>query len=99
MFIKENYEILVSYLRRDQNCVKSVHIWSFCVPHFPTLGLNTEIYSVNVHIQNQENSEYGYFLGSVTHLVSRFVCKAEVKVDAISNLWLGYEKLVGQRRI
>ena len=50
-------------------------------------------------IKNQENSEYRHFLGSVTHLVSRFVCKAEVKVDAISNLWLGYEKLVGQRRI
>ena len=50
-------------------------------------------------IKNQENSEYRHFLGSVTHLVSRFVCKVEVKVDAISNLWLGYEKLVGQRRI
>ena len=31
----------------DVNCVKFVPIWSFSGPHFPTFGLNTEIYSAD----------------------------------------------------
>ena len=32
------------------HCMKSVHIRSFSGPHFPTFGLNTKIYDVNLRI-------------------------------------------------
>ena len=35
----------------DDHCVKSVRIQSYSGPHFPALGLNTERYSVSLHIQ------------------------------------------------
>ena len=35
------------------HCVKSVHIGRFSGPHFPAIGLNTEIYSVNLCIQSE----------------------------------------------
>ena len=34
-------------------CVKSVQIRSFFCPYFPAFRLNTEIYSVNLHIQSE----------------------------------------------
>ena len=33
------------------NCAKSVRIRSYSGPHFPAFGLNTERYSVSLHIQ------------------------------------------------
>ena len=33
-------------------CTKSVRIRSFSGPYFPALGLNTEIYVVNLRIQS-----------------------------------------------
>ena len=31
------------------HCVKSVRIWSYSGPYFPALGLNTEIYEVQIN--------------------------------------------------
>ena len=39
---------------RDYHCVKSVRIWRFSGPYFPTCGLNTD----------QKNSEYVHFIRS-----------------------------------
>ena len=38
------------YVRRH-HCLKSGRIWSYSAPSFPAFGLNTEIYSVFLHIQ------------------------------------------------
>ena len=52
------------------HCVKSVRIWNYSSPHFPTFGLNTERYFVSLLIlrmwenTDQNNSEYGHFLRS-----------------------------------
>ena len=35
------------------HCVKSVHNRSYSGPHFPALGLNTERYSLSLHIQSE----------------------------------------------
>ena len=35
------------------HCVKSVRIWSFSDPYFPTFELNTEIYPVNLQIKSE----------------------------------------------
>ena len=53
----------------DNDCVKSVRIWSFSGPYFPTFGLNTERrgtqyspYSVRMRENmDQKNSGYGHF--------------------------------------
>ena len=37
----------------NANCVKTVRIRSFFGPHFPAFELNTEIYSLNLHIQSK----------------------------------------------
>ena len=48
-------------------CVKIVRIRSYCGPHFPAFGLNTERYSVSSYSArmpeniDQNNSEYGHF--------------------------------------
>ena len=48
-------------------CVKIVRIRSYCGPHFPAFGLNTERYSVSPYSArmpeniDQNNSEYGHF--------------------------------------
>ena len=34
-------------------CLKSVRIRSYSAPHFPTFGLNTERYSVSLHIRSK----------------------------------------------
>ena len=34
-------------------CVKTVRIWSFSAPHFPTFGLNMEWYGVYLGIQSE----------------------------------------------
>ena len=53
-------------------CVKCVHTRSFSGPYFPVFGLNTEIYSANLHNQRErwkygtENSEHGHFLRNDT---------------------------------
>ena len=44
------------------HCVKSVRILSYSGPYFPAFGLNTEKYSVSLHIQ----SECGKVLRRVT---------------------------------
>ena len=36
----------------DQHWVKNVHFQSFSGPYFPAVRLNTDIYSVNLHIQS-----------------------------------------------
>ena len=49
-------------------CVKSVHIWSYSVPHFPAFGLILHISPHSVRMwenTDQNNSEYGLFLHSV----------------------------------
>ena len=45
----------ISYyvLLRSFNCMKSVRIRSFSGPCLPAFGLNTEIYSVSLHIQSK----------------------------------------------
>ena len=35
----------------NYHCVKSVRIWRFSGPYFPSFGLNTERYSISLHIQ------------------------------------------------
>ena len=40
-------------LRLTFHVLKSVRIPSFSGPHFPTFGLNTEIYFVNLRIQTE----------------------------------------------
>ena len=35
------------------SCVKCVSIRSFSGPYFPEFGLDTDIYSVNIHIQSK----------------------------------------------
>ena len=54
-----------------KHCVKSVQIWSFTCPYFPVLGLNTEIYGINLRIQlrywkirTRKNSVFGHFARS-----------------------------------
>ena len=37
----------------DCLCMKNVRIWSFSCPFFQALGLNTERYSVSLHIQSE----------------------------------------------
>ena len=35
------------------HCVKSVRIWCYSCPHFPTFGLNTERYGASLRIQSE----------------------------------------------
>ena len=35
------------------HCIKSVHIWSYSGPYFPTFGLNTERYFISLRIQSE----------------------------------------------
>ena len=42
-----------TFLKATIFTVWSVRIQSFSGPHFPALGLNTEIYRVNLHIQSE----------------------------------------------
>ena len=44
------YEVLTF---RDKHCVKSVRIWSFSGPYFPTFPLNTERYGASLHVQSE----------------------------------------------
>ena len=37
----------------NRHCVKIVHIGRFSDSHFPTFGLNTERFSVSLHIQSE----------------------------------------------
>ena len=39
-------------MENNKHCVKSVQIWSFSGSLLPVLGLNTEIYSVNLRVQS-----------------------------------------------
>ena len=50
------------------HCVKSVQMRNFSGPYFPVIGLNTEIYSVNLltkceyrKIRTRKNSVFGHF--------------------------------------
>ena len=43
--------IYIDKILGNYHCVKSVCIWSFYGPYFPTFGLNTERYSVSHRIQ------------------------------------------------
>ena len=38
---------------KNEHCVKSVRIWRFSDPYFPSLGLNTERYKVYLRIQSK----------------------------------------------
>ena len=50
----------------EYHCVKSVRILSYSGPHFVAFGLNRERYSARMRENaDQNNSEYGHFLGSV----------------------------------
>ena len=57
--MKDSFDF--DYLIADQQCdffvessdVKSVRIRSFCGPHFPAFGLNTERYRVSLRIQSK----------------------------------------------
>ena len=52
------------------HCMKSVRIRSYFGPHFPVFGLNRGISPYSVRMKenaDQNNSEYGHFLGSVNH--------------------------------
>ena len=40
-------------LSQEKQCIKSVRVSNFSGPHFPALGLKTEIYSVNPCIQSE----------------------------------------------
>ena len=40
------------------HCVKSVQMRNFSGPYFPVIGLNTEIYSVNL-LTKSETGKYG----------------------------------------
>ena len=58
---------------RPKQCVKSVRIWSYSGPHFPSFGLNNgEIRSISLYSvrmrgnADQDNSEYRHFLRSET---------------------------------
>ena len=52
------------------HCVKSVRIRRYSDPHFPTFGLNSERYSVQMwENTDQNNSEYGHFLRSDSFMV------------------------------
>ena len=42
---------VVSWKSNGIHCVKSVRIQSYSDPYFPAFGLNTESYSVSLHIQ------------------------------------------------
>ena len=59
--------IMMKMIMMLMHCVKSARIRSFSGMHFPTFGLNTEIYGVNLPIQSecgkiwdQKNSKYGH---------------------------------------
>ena len=60
------------------HCVKSVRIWSFSDPYFPTFGFNAEIttkspYSVQMwEDADQKNSEYGHLLSSGYYMTKKF---------------------------
>ena len=41
------------YTQGIQHCVKSVRVWSYSGPFFPTFGLNTERYSASLRIQSE----------------------------------------------
>ena len=64
------------WLSLRKKCPYSELFWSAFFPHFPAFGLNTGRYSVSLRIQSecgkvrkntdQNNSEYGHFLRSVS---------------------------------
>ena len=55
--------------------MKSVRIWSYSSPHFPALGLNTEIRSISSYSgqmqenTDQNNCECEHFLRSANHKI------------------------------
>ena len=71
----------------DQHWVKNVHFQSFSGPYFPAVRLNTDIYSVNLHIQSgcrkirTNNSKYGHFSRSAS------VLKYGLKARKGFNFW------------
>ena len=42
-----------SFTSPDNYCMKGFRIRSFSGPYFPAFGLNTDIYSVSLHIQSE----------------------------------------------
>ena len=68
--------------KKEQHCVKSVQMRSFSGPYFPVLGLNMEIYSVNLRIQpeygkirTRKNSVFGHFSRSAMFLIQPKILK------------------------
>ena len=58
-------------------CVKSVRIWSFFAPYFPTFGLNTD----------KKNSEYGHFSRSnALETCVNYVIEVQLKIFATYQL-------------
>ena len=54
--------LMSDFLPANLYCVKSVRIWSYSGPYFPTFGLNTERYKVSLPIQ----FECGKMLSRIT---------------------------------
>ena len=50
-FLLGNYDEIVTFAQ-NLNCLKGVRIWRFSGQYFPVFGLNTEIYSENLHIHS-----------------------------------------------
>ena len=44
---------ILAYFNAVKYCVKSIHIRSYSKKHFPTFRLNTERYSVSLHVQSE----------------------------------------------
>ena len=68
--------------------VKSVRIWSFSDPYFPTFGFNAEIttkspYSVQMREDtDQKNSEYGHLLSSGYYMTKKnFSSRGNLKIS------------------
>ena len=45
--------MLMQVTHKVCHCVKSVRIWSYSGPYFPAFELNTERYSLSLHIQSE----------------------------------------------
>ena len=75
--------LILLTLAVNNHCVKSVQIRSFFVRYFPVIGLNTEIYKANLHIQ----FEYGKYGPENTPYWNTF------HADIILILFLFYYKL------
>ena len=62
---------------RRHHCLKSGRIWSYSDPSFPAFGLNTEKYSVFLHIQ----SRYGKTRTRITGNTDTFCTVAIYKIE------------------